>query len=422
MERTTKLKTKLAAKLVLLACSAFNLTIGVLYTWNMFKLNMTSPVSEGGWGWTSQQAGLPYTVAIVFFSAGVFFGGRLQDRIGPRLVCTIGALLVSFGMILSGLFGGSVIGVALCFGIMTGVGIGFGYSSVLPTALKWFHQSRKGLVSGFVTGGFCLAAVYLTPVATAFLNSFSIEHAMMLMGGLLFLTSMTIAQFIKNPPAGYVPEVPKRVNPTLSIGRLPNDLTSKEIVKTKRFRLMSFIFLINVSIGLMVIGNIASIAYSQAKIYDSAVLAFLLSLMAIMNFFGRLVGGMISDKLGRTMTLLIVMIFQLLNMLAFSFYGEVSLLIIGVAIAGFSFGAVLSIFPALTADIFGLKNHGANYGLIFLAYGVSGVLAPVFADFFYDRYQSFTISFIICAAMMLLAIWANFALRRELINCNAGVK
>ncbi|MDR0332870.1 MAG: OFA family MFS transporter [Dysgonamonadaceae bacterium] len=407
---------KKKARLVLLACSVFNLTIGVLYTWNMFKLSMTVPIAEGGWGWTSQQAGLPYTIAIIFFSIGVFIGGRLQDKIGPRTVCTAGGILVGLGLILSGLIGASTVGIALCFGVMTGTGIGFGYSSVLPTALKWFHSTRKGTVSGFVTGGFCLAAVYLAPMATMLLNHFSIQHSMILMGVLLLVTSVLIAQLIKNPLADYVPEAPKKIKATgmSFVSRSSNDLTSSEIVRTARFRLMFVIFLINVSIGLMIIGNIASIAYYQAKIYDYGVLTFFLSLMAVMNFFGRLMGGIISDKLGRVNTLFVVMVLQMLNMAAFKYYTTMPHLIFGIVVAGICFGAVLSIFPAFTADLFGLKNHGSNYGLIFLAYGVSGVVAPVIADYFYDTYRSFSIPYMVCAAMLFVALVANFALRREL--------
>jgi len=278
--------------------------------------------------------------------------------------------------------------------------------------LKWFHSSKKGFVSGFVTGGFCLAAVYLAPIATAFLARFSIEISMKLMGVLLLTTSLIIARFIKNPPTGYVPEKPKNFKAKKFISTFRDNLSSREIIRTPHFKLMFFIFLINVSVGLMVIGNIASIAYYQAKIVDYNVLAFLLSLMAVMNFLGRLVGGIISDRLGRVNTLFVVMVLQMINIAAFRYYNVVPELIFGVIIAGFCFGAVLSIFPAFTADLFGLKNHGANYGLIFLAYGASGVFAPLIADYFYDAYRSFSIPYMVCASMLLAAIVANYALKK----------
>ena len=400
-------------KIILLACTTFNLTIGVLYTWSMFKLRMTLPVVDGGWGWDYQQAGIPYTIGIICFSIGVFTGGRLQDKIGPRWVCTIGGICVGSGLILAGLIGANPVGIAICFGVISCIGIGFGYSSVLPTALKWFHPSQKGIISGFVTGGFCLAAVYLAPMATAFLNRFSIEQSLMLLGTVSIITSTVIAQFVKIPALDFIAVSPKKLDVTTSVSRLPADFTSREMVKTKRFYFMFCVFLVNVSIGLMIIGNIASIAYYQAGVFNYRILAFLLAFMAIMNFVGRVGGGFISDKIGRTNTLFVVMTVQMLNMIAFRSYDTLPLVMFGALLAGTCFGAVLSIFPAFTADQFGIKNHGANYGVIYLAYGASGVVAPLIADYIYDNYSTYSIAYIVCAAMMLFALFINFALSRE---------
>jgi MFS family permease len=374
---------------------------------------MTLPLADGGWGWDYQQAGIPYTIGIVCFSIGVFTGGRLQDKIGPRWVCTIGGICVGMGLLLAGIIGANPIGIAVCFGVISCIGIGFGYSSVLPTALKWFHSSQKGLVSGFVTGGFCLAAVYLAPMATAFLNRFSIEQSLMLLGTVSIVTSTIIAQFVKLPANGYVAMIPSKISEETCVSKLSVDYTSGEMVKTKRFYLMFFVFLINVSIGLMIIGNIASIAYYQARVFDYRILAFLLAFMAIINFFGRVGGGFISDKIGRTNTLFIVMAVQMLNMAAFRFYDTLPFVMFGALLAGTCFGAVLSIFPAFTADQFGIKNHGANYGVVYLAYGASGVVAPLIADYIYDNYSTYSIAYIVCAFMMMFALLINFVLKRE---------
>jgi len=409
-------------KIILLACTAFNLTIGVLYTWSMFKLRITLPEADGGWGWDYQMAGIPYTIGIICFSIGVFTGGRLQDKIGPRKVCTIGGTCVGTGLLLAGIIGANPIGIAICFGVISCIGIGFGYSSVLPTALKWFHSSQKGLVSGFVTGGFCLAAVYLAPMATAFLNRFSIEQSLMLLGMVSLITSVIIAQFVRVPANNFVAKAPENIPLETSVCKLPADFTSSEMVRTKRFYFMFFVFLINVSIGLMIIGNIASIAYYQAQVFDYRILAFLLAFMAIMNFVGRVGGGFISDKIGRTNTLFVVMAVQMLNMLAFKHYDSIYLVMFGALLAGTCFGAVLSIFPAFTADQFGIKNHGANYGVVYLAYGASGVLAPFIADYIYDKYGTYSIAYVVCAAMMLLALFVNFALKREVKRIEMGNK
>jgi MFS family permease len=73
------------------------------------------------------------------------------------------------------------------------------------------------------------------------------------------------------------------------------------------------------------------------------------------------------------------------------------------------------VFPALTADQFGLKNYGQNYGIVYLAWGLSGVAAPLVADYFYDASGSFNTAYIICAAMMVVMMGLNYLLKRSLV-------
>ena len=403
------------ANIVLIAGVLFNLSIGVLYAWSVLKTNMTAPVSDGGWGWNSRQAGLPYTIAILCFASGVLIGGRIQDKIGPRWVVTAGGFMVGLGLVLSGLIGNNPAGIAVCFGVVSGLGIGIGYGCVTPSALKWFHPSRKGFVSGMVVGGFGLGAVYLAPLASTLLRQFQIQETMLFMGIAIMVISSCVAQFIKNPPEGYVPREPKNIAGSgAKKSDAPADLTWREMMKTKRFYIMFFLYLFSASVGLMVLGNVTKIATLQAGITDLALLAGLVSFMAVMNFLGRIIGGMLSDRIGRTGAIFVVLVLQLLNMSAFSFYSNLPAIIVGIIGTGFCFGALLSIFPALTADQFGLKNYGLNYGIIYLAWGLSGVVAPVIADYFFDLNGNFNTAYLICAVMMVFMIALNAWLKKDI--------
>jgi len=409
--------SKKRANIVLIAGVLFNLSIGVLYTWSVLRANMTVPVDEGGWGWTAQQAGLPYTIAILCFALGVLIGGRIQDKVGPRWVVTTGGFMVGLGMILSGLIGNSPIGIAVCFGVISGMGIGLGYSCVTPSALKWFHPGRKGFVSGMVVGGFGLGAVYLAPLASTLLQRFDTDRTMLFMGVAILVISTCVAQFVKNPPAGYIPAEPKKLKETAAKKIAPPpDYVWREMFKTKRFYMMFGLFLFSASVGLMVLGNVSEIARIQGGIDDDAILAGLVSFMAVMNFVGRIVGGMLSDKIGRSNALFVVLALQLVNISAFSLYSSLPAIIVGIAGIGACFGAILSIFPALTADQFGLKNYGQNYGIIYLAWGLSGVVAPVIADYFYDMRGDFNTAYIVCAVLMVAMIALNIFLKRDIVG------
>jgi len=344
------------AKIVLGAGVLFNLSIGMLYTWSIIRGWMMESVHAGGWGWTSAQAGRPFTFAVLFFALGVLIGGRIQDKIGPRKVVTVGGFLVGLGMVISGLAGNSPMGVAVGFGIVTGLGIGLGYGCVTPPALKWFHPSKKGMVSGLIVGGFGFGAVYFGPLASALLNNFGIERTFIFMGIGVTILSVIIAQFVTNPPAGYVPEAPKHMKASAAKSSAGKDYTWREMVKTPRFYMMFAMFIITSSVGLMVIGNVTRIATVQMGISDAATLAFLVSFMAITNMAGRIIGGFMSDKIGRINMLYVIFAIQLANMFGFFFYTNFPALIVGIIGIGFCFGALLSVFPALTAEQYGLKK------------------------------------------------------------------
>ena len=404
------------AKVVLIAGILFNLSIGMLYTWSIIRSQMMEPLGADGWGWTSAQAGRPFTFAVVFFALGLLVGGRIQDKIGPRWVVTFGGFLTGLGMIVSGLAGNSPIGVTIGFGIMTGVGIGFGYGCVTPPALKWFHPSKKGMVSGLIVGGFGFGAVYFGPLASTLLSNFGIENAFIIMGVGVITLTVPIAQFVRNPPQGYVPEEPQKIKSATTQSIKSVDYFWREMIKTPRFYMMFIMFLIISSVGLMVIGSVTRIATIQMGITDSAVLAFLVSFMAITNMAGRIIGGFISDKIGRTNTLFLIIILQIINMFGFMFYATLPTLIIGIIGIGFCFGALLSVFPALTAEQFGLKNYGANYGIVYLAWGLSGVVAPVIADNIYDATGSFFMAYLICAIMMIAMLVVNYLFKRNVAS------
>ncbi|MCL2217687.1 MAG: OFA family MFS transporter [Defluviitaleaceae bacterium] len=400
------------ANIVLVACILFNLSIGVLYAWSVLTSHLTAPLEEGGFGWSVSQAGLPYSIAIVTFATAMLIGGRIQDKIGPRKVVTAGGILMGLGLIAAGFVGNSVIGIVLSFGVLASTGMGFGYACVTAPALKWFHPGKKGLVSGLIVGGFGLSAVGIAPLASALLDNFGIERTFIILGMFNLIVTTAIAQLITNPPPDYTPPAPDKIKATTKAAPSVN-FEWTQMLKTGRFYMMFVIFVLTSSVGLMVIGNLTRIARSQANISDAAILAGLVAFLALMNTAGRVFGGIMSDKIGRINSLFVILGLQLINMAAFAFYQNLPALILGLIIVGFCFGALLSVMPALCADLYGLKNFGINYGILFLAWGLSGVITPVIANYFYDATGSFTNAYIICAIMMAVMVCVNFVLKRD---------
>ncbi|OBU34343.1 L-lactate MFS transporter [Photobacterium phosphoreum] len=377
---------------ILVAGFCINLCMGILYAWSVFKKALVVDL-----GWSNADASLPYTVAIITFALSLLVAGILQDRMGPRRVLILGTVMVGLGMIVSS-FATTPMMLVLTFGVMTGSGIGFGYACLSPSAMKWFHPSKKGLVNGLIAAGFGLAAVYLAPLTSTLIAEYGINTSFLVLGIAVLVIAVPLAFTINNPPAGYVPEAPAGYKSTST---KPANINWRGMLKTPQFYSLWVMFAFASAAGLMIIGNITSIAATQANITDAA---YLVVILAIFNSGGRVAAGILSDKIGGVKTLMIAFVMQGINMVMFATFDSEFTLIIGAAVAGVGYGTLLAVFPSIIADFYGLKNYGANYGVLYTAWGVSGFIGPVVAAFAVDTTGTYTLAYTVCSVMIAVAV------------------
>src|SRR5512133_1527945 len=186
--------------IVTLAGTGLNLALGILYAWSVFSKQLVEPVSRGGFGWTKTQATLPYTIAIAFFALMMIPAGRLQDRLGPRVIASAGGVLTGLGLIVASFAGpGSVLPALLGFGVLGGTGFGLGYAAATPAAVKWFPPEKKGLITGLVVAGFGLAPIYIAPLSKTLIAEHGIPGAFRILGVSFLVVATGCAQFIRNP-------------------------------------------------------------------------------------------------------------------------------------------------------------------------------------------------------------------------------
>src|SRR5712671_4355929 len=187
---------------VTFAGTGINLALGVLYTWSMFKAAIGKE-----FGWKDAQLNDPYALCCLVFAFSMILAGRCQDKMGPRLTASLGGLFVGAGLILVSTTQSYATWVA-GFGVLVGLGLGFGYSSATPPALKWFPPAKTGLIAGIVVAGFGLAPVYLAPLTDQLMKSGGVAHAMAFFAGFFTIVVVGLAQLLKNPPAGFVAAPP----------------------------------------------------------------------------------------------------------------------------------------------------------------------------------------------------------------------
>jgi len=389
--------------LVTFSGMGLNLALGVLYSWSVFGKQLSDAVDKGGFGWTKTQAALPYTIAIAVFAAMMVPAGRLQDKFGPRIVATAGAILTGLGLVVAGFTtSANMLPVIVGFGILAGTGIGLGYASATPAAVKWFPPAKKGLISGIVVSGFGLASVYIAPLSRYLLGKYGVNSSFVILGIAFAIATVIICQFIKNPATPAVSLNAKAANSNYKV-----DYTWREMMKTRTFYLLWIEFACGALAGLMIIGHLAKIVSVQSN--NLIQIGFLfVALLAIFNAGGRLIAGVMSDYIGRMRTILIVFIAQAIIMILFSRFSTIAAFIVGSAVVGFSYGACLSVFPSTCADHWGTKNLGLNYGILFTAWGVGGVFGPILAGRVADATGGYNLAYSISAALMIFGAILTF--------------
>ncbi|WP_026938899.1 L-lactate MFS transporter [Holophaga foetida] len=373
---------------------------GLLYIWSVVGKALIKS------GWTAKQASLPYTTATVVFVIAMVMMGRVQDAKGPRFCATLAGCFTGCGLIISGLVQSPLL-MTISFGVLVGAGSGSINVSTTPAALKWFPASKKGTITGVVVAGIALASILYAPLITWLIGAYGVSKALIIMGICLLVLMVGCAQFLANPPEGYNPNTASSAK---SFGGSDHgqDADWRGMLKSADFYKLWIMFAFSSAAGLMIIGHAATIAKIQVG-WEKGFL--LLIFLAIFNAAGRFLGGTVSDKIGRINLMRIIFVIQALNMLCFSRYLSIPLLALGVALAGLCYGASFSVFPATTADKYGMKNFGTNYGVIFTAWGLGGIIGPMTAAVIMDSTKRYNLAYLVSCTLLVVALLISFTFR-----------
>ena len=383
-----------------------NLIIGILYIWSIISKSLVNDLH-----WTSTQASLPYTFVTVTFVVAMAIFGKLQDTRGPRITATIASFMLGIGIILSGVFLSPIM-LIVTFGIIAGAGIGTANVATVPPAVKWFPPAKKGMVTGVSVAGIGISAVVYSPLANTLLHSVGIEKTFIYIGIGALVLMLVLSQFLTNPPAGYSPTsdgTSKKQVQRAASAPVP-DKGLKDVLRTFSFYRLWIMFMFSASAGLMIIAHAANIAKVQIS-WEGGF--YLVILLAVFNAAGRILGGTVSDKIGRINLMRIIFGLQAINMLLFTFYSSVVLLAVGIAVAGLCYGAGFSVFPANVMDLFGMKNFGVNYGLIMTGWGLGGVIGPMTAAAVFDANKNYNMAYIIAGILLVVTFLITFTIRKE---------
>jgi len=411
-------KTPGKAWRVVFAGTTINLCLGVLYAWSVWKARLVDPeiialpINQGWEVMKHAQASTPVTICMLMFALLMIPGGRLQDKMGPKIAATVGGIAIGLGLIIAGLTK-SYVGVIIGYGIGGGIGMGIGYAAPTPAALKWFGPHKRGLVAGLVVAGYGGAALYVSPLAEYIINGWGLSASFYFFG-LLYLAVICIAaQLLAWPDEGYVPEAPPATSATMktTIGTTV-DWTAGEMVKTWQYYALVFLFILSTQSGILIIANAAGLlSKAAAGMVAGWILA---SYGGLVNAAGRVGTGKYSDIIGRHNAYMLNAGVSAIAMLLIPYAistKSVFLLFLLAGIGYWQYGGGLALLPSYTADFYGPKNLGFNYGLVFLGWGL-GAFMPRLAGTIRDATGSFNTAFYLSAALLVVAIVLAFFTKR----------
>jgi OFA family oxalate/formate antiporter-like MFS transporter len=383
---------------------SMNLALGAVYAWSIF----VAPL-EKEFGWKRADTSMVFTILVFMFAATFIVAGRLQDKLGPFKISVIGAVLNAAGFFMCA-YTTTQGWMFFWLGVVAATGQGFGYSTPIPVMAKWFPD-RRGLAVGLAVAGYGGGSAIFGPLGGNWLIPTYGWRTTFTIFGIIFLVMGLAAAFVlKNPPAGYKPAgwTPA---PASKAAATAYDFTPSEVLRTSTFYYMWVAYALGTAAGLMVISQLVPFAKSQG-IPGTAVATMGIVVGAIGSASGRILSGWMSDGLGRLNVLRLMILLSAVSMpLLYAAGNNVPLLYVLVFVIYWGYGTQLSVNASTASDFWGTKNAGVNYGLLFTAWGVAGIIGPRIGGKMFDAYHNYQVAFwtggILCAAALVFEMLAK---------------
>ena len=365
------MKTRQSAVVPVIGCLIIQICVGILYLWSVFK----SPIVSS-FNWTVEAATMVSSYMLFAFVTGNLVGGFLNDKKGPRITATLGIIMFSVGVGLTAFLTEDTIGwMNLTYCVLGGLGSGFAYGACISCVQKWLPH-RRGLASGLTVSAFAFSTVIFAPVSNALMKAHTVDGIVnfkpvfLTLAGVFLVAGLIGCFLVRLPDEEYKKKLP--TTPLSSKVHTGKECTLGQAMKTLPFWCIFVELLFINGTWTLSIPLIKGLGIERGLTEAAAVLT--LSITGIFNAGGRLIMATLSDKIGRTTTIIV------LSVLTFIGAGLIMLgvqgagFIVAICIIAFGYGGPASTNAAFTTDFFGAKNSGTNYGVIMLALGFSSVM------------------------------------------------
>jgi OFA family oxalate/formate antiporter-like MFS transporter len=325
------------------------------------------------------KAAVGQSIFFILAGAGTFMYvvGRWQAVVGPSRMAAFGAFLCGGSVIYLGHVS-SMRGV-YGWGFLVGASSAFLYIPGLTVVQAWFPQSR-GLASGLVNMSFGLSAAIMSPVFTQLLVRFSYGILTLICGLLALIVGLSTFRFVRFPGHATIPDAA----PQNETADLPPSLGVARSLRTRAFWLLWLTYATAGAAGVAMLALATEFGLAKGLSIQTAVLV--LTAFNLTNGVGRLISGLLSDRIGRNATMTLAFLAAGTAELMFPHTNSLAIWLVLSAAIGFAFGTLFAVSAPLTVDCFGIRHFGSIFGLVFTAYAfVAGPLGPWLSGLLLDR-------------------------------------
>ena len=388
------------------------IALGAVYAWSVFRVPLVKQ-----FGWSISEVTLTFTISIFVLGIAAFFGGLWLNRKGPRIVALTGGALYGLGVFLASFSAHKLWWLYLSYGLIGGIGLGFGYIVPVAVLVKWFPD-RRGLITGIAVGGFGAGALVTAPLATRLIQTVGVLSTFAYLGIAYLVVTVVAGFFMQNPPDGWRPE---GWTPTASqtSQRAGHDYTLSEALKTWQWYALWLLLFLNTCAGISIISQEAPI-FQELTGVSAVVAGGMVGVASLGNAVGRVFWAWVSDLITRRATFFVMFLVQVLLFWFLPNIGAATLMTIVTFVVLMCYGGGFGTMPAFTADYFGPKNVGPIYGLMLTAWGFASAFGPLFIAHMRETAGSYTGALRVIAGVMAVSTLLPIAVRPPQASVTAG--
>ena len=361
---------------VLITGSVLQLFLGIIYVWSAF----VTPV-EKYFSWDKPAVKLTSSFMLCCFVLGILFGGKLQTKIGTAKIVLTGGMLMALGMLATSFIPKDSTAtwiIYVTYGILGGFGVGMAYNAIISCAQKWFPQ-RRGMATGISVCMFGFSTVIFAPLVNALIGykelddgsyvfeQFGIVTTFRILAVAFAVVTLLLFSFIKMPADTGTQAAATGISEQ-------KQYTTSEMLKNKSFYFISLSMMFLTAAYFILNPTFKDLA--KARGFTDTIATGILMMTGIASASGRLIVPLLGDKIGRERAILTILALTVLGTAALIF-AKGALFVAAIAFISFCYGGSSGIYPVVTADHFGIKNIGSNYGTVMVGFMLSSLCFPM---------------------------------------------